>query len=246
MHNRHSPSAPAPYETFVNAGFGAAILIAPIAFTVGGLLDPVVHVTNGAANIAAFATANPFTNALHLGAFVLASFLLPISIVGMARLAMQGSPRLAISGAVLGLIGWLPFSALTAQEDLTLQMATLGGGDLLATLWERFNNDPIMTFYLVVYIVGHLLAYVVLAIGLWRARAIPAWAAWTLAASTPLTLAFFATRQRNETVGLVMELLFCATFIIGSVPVAYASLKYVPPRSDAGTTPSPVHAAEAA
>ena len=222
--------------TFVNVVFAAAILIAPIAFTVGGLLDPVVHVTNGEANIAAFATANPFTNALHLSAFVLASFLLPISIVGMARLAMQGSPWLAVSGAVLGLIGWLPFSALTAQEDLTLQMARLGGGDLLATLWEQFNDDPIMTFYLVVYIAGHLAAYVVLAIALRRARVIPAWAAWILAASTPLTLAFFATRQRNETVGLLMELLFCATFIVGSVPVAYASLHYVPCSPEGATT----------
>jgi hypothetical protein len=204
-----------------------------------------VHVTNGAANIAAFATANPVTNGLHLGGFVLASFLLPVSIVGMARLAMQRSPWLAVSGAVLGLIGWLPFSALTAQEDLTLQMARLGGGDLLATLWEQFNNDPIMTFYLVVYIAGHLAAYVVLAIALRRARVIAGWAAWTLAASTPLTLAFFATRQRNEMVGLVMELLFCATFVIGSVPVAYAALKHVPCDQEDASTHLPSGAAEA-
>jgi hypothetical protein len=209
-----------------NASFAAAILIAPIAFTVGGWLDPVVHVTNGAANITANATANPVTNGLHLAAFVLDSFLLPISVIGMARLAMRGSPWLATVGGALGLVGWLPFSALTAQEDLTLQMAQLGGGDLLGRLWENFNNDLTMTFFLVVYIVGHLLAYVLLAVALRRARVIASWAAWTLAASTPFTLAFFAARQRSEAVGLLMEVLFCATFIIGSVPVAYASLRY--------------------
>jgi hypothetical protein len=210
---------------FQNRCFAASILLGPIAFTVGGLLDPVIHVTNGTANIAANASADPVTNALHLAAFVLASFLLPVSIVGMARLAMRGSPWLATTGGALGVVGWLPLSALTAQEDLTLQMAQLGGGDLLGTLWERFNSDAIMTIFLVVYIVGHLLAYVVLPVALYRARAIALWAAWTLAASTPLTLAFFATRQRNEMVGLVMEVLFCAAFIVGSVPAAYAALK---------------------
>jgi hypothetical protein len=141
----------------------------------------------------------------------------------MARFAMRGSPSLATIGGALGLLGWLPLSALTAQEDLTLQMAQLGASDLLGTLWERFNNDVTMTLFLVVYIVGHLLAYVVLAIALYRARVIRRWAAWTLGASTPLTLAFFATRQRNEVLGLAMEVLFCASFIVGSVPAAFAA-----------------------
>jgi hypothetical protein len=210
---------------FQNRAFAIAILLAPILFTIGGFLDPVVHVTNGVANITANASANPVTNAIHLAAFVLGSFLLPISVIGMARLAMHGSPWLATIGGILGLLGWIPLSALTAQEDLTLQMAQLGASDLLGSLWERFNNDLTMTFFLVVYIIGHLLAYVVLAIALYRARVIRGWAAWTLAVSTPLTLAFFATRNRNETVGLVMEVLFCATFIVGSVPVAFAAWK---------------------
>jgi hypothetical protein len=197
---------------FLDMCFAVAILIAPISFVVGGLLDPVVHVTSGSANIAAYAAANPVTNAVHLAAFVIGSFVLPASVVGIARLAMPASP-------------WLPFSALTAQEDLTLQMALLGGGDLLGTLWERFNDDAVMTFFLVVYITGHLLAYVVFAVALHRARLIPAWAAWTLASSSPLTLAFFATRQRSEVIGFAFEVLFCATFVIGSVPAALAAYR---------------------
>src|SRR6266516_2097555 len=53
---------------FQNVGFAAAILIAPLAFAVGGLLDPVIHVTNGTANITAIAVADPLTNELHLAA----------------------------------------------------------------------------------------------------------------------------------------------------------------------------------
>lgn len=221
-----APSSQRPISSavaFQNIAFAATILIAPITFVVGGLLDPVVHVTNGMANIVANINANAFANSLHIASFVLGAFLLPISIVGMARLAMPRSPWLATIGGALGLLGWLPLSALTAQEDMTLQMARLGALDPLATLWERFNGDATMTVFLIVYIVGHLAAYVLLSVALWRARLIPAWAAWTLAASTPLTLAFFATRQLNDSVGLLFEALFCATFVVGSATVAYAA-----------------------
>ena len=54
-------------------------------------------------------------------------------------------------------------------------------------------------------------------------RVIRGWATWTLAAYTPLTLACFGTRNRNETVGLAMEVLVCATFIVGSALVAFAA-----------------------
>lgn len=210
---------------FQDAGFAAAILLAPIAFALGALFEPAQHITDGAAAIAVNAAADPFTNGLHIAGFVLDAFLLPISVVGMARLAMAGSPWLATIGGALGMLGWAPFAALAAQDDLTLQMARLGSSELLGTLWEQFNNDATMTLFLVVYIVGHLLAYVVLAIALRRARCIPAWSAWLLASTTPLTLAFFATRLRNEVLGSAFLVAFCAAFIIGSVPVALAAFK---------------------
>ena len=212
-------------NSFQNIAFAITILVAPITYCLGGLLDRVVHVTNGVANIAANTFANPYTNALHLASFVLGSFVLPLSIIGIARLLMPRSPWLATIGGALGLLGWLPFSALTAQEDLTLQMARLGGDtQLLGELWERFNADATMTLFLVVYIAAHLAAYVVLAIGLYRARLTPAWAAWTLGLSTPLVLAFFATRQRSDMLGFAFEVMFMLAFVLGSLPVAHVAL----------------------
>jgi hypothetical protein len=113
-------------DSLQNIAFALTILLAPVTYCLGGLLDPVIHVTDGAANVAANAAANPFTNGLHLASFVVGSFVLPISIIGIARLVMPRSPWLAFIGGALGLLGWLPMSALTAQEDLTLQMARLG------------------------------------------------------------------------------------------------------------------------
>lgn len=58
----------------------AAVVGGPLCYLVGGALSPVVH-TTGAATITANATADGVTNAIHLIAFVLASYLLPISVV---------------------------------------------------------------------------------------------------------------------------------------------------------------------
>jgi hypothetical protein len=140
--------------------------------------------------------------------------------LGMARLARPGSPWLATAGGAIGFAGWLPLAALAAQDDLTLQMARLGSTPLLGTLWERFNVDATMMLYLLVYIVGHLLAYVLLPIALRRAAVIPAWPAWHLVSTSPVTIAFFVTRQQ------AFFIAFGVAFILGSARIAYAAARF--------------------
>src|SRR6266404_4922973 len=70
------PSAPA-YQRLWQAVLAVAIVGGPLAFLVGGVLAPSLHAT-GQASIAANAAADLATNAVHLAAFVLASYLLPI------------------------------------------------------------------------------------------------------------------------------------------------------------------------
>lgn len=199
-------------------GFAAAIALAPLAFIPGTIFNPAIGgIGKGAANIAVNVAANPFTNQLHVAAYVLLSFLLPVSVVGMAWLAIQRSPWLGTIGGGLGLIGWIPFAALAAQDDLTFRMAEAGGGSGLVLLWDRFTTDWTMMTFLLVYVVCHLVAYVILPIALWRGRFIPGWAAWALALTSPVTVAGFATRQI-----VVVGLIICALLIVGSLPVAYA------------------------
>jgi hypothetical protein len=138
------------------------------------------------ASIAASAAANPIGNAVHIAAFVLASFLLPIGAVGLAQLAYRRTPWLATIAGLLAVIGWLPFSALAALDDLLSTMTRMPDSDSYTALYDRFTTDAVMTTYLLVYIIGHLVAYVLLGIALRRARVIPWWAAWTMLASSPL------------------------------------------------------------
>jgi hypothetical protein len=179
---------------FRHAVYAATMLLAPVLLLPGTLFNPAVGgIGAGAANIAANATADPTTNQLHIAIYVVETFVLPFSVLGLASLALPRSPWLATVGAAFGLVGWLPWSALAAQDDLTFQMARLGGGPGFVELWNRFTTDPAMGSLTLIYVVCHLVAYVVLGIALGRAGAIPAWAAWSLALTSPITVLAFPT-----------------------------------------------------
>ena len=193
------------------------MLLAPALLIPGTLFNPAVGgIGAGAANIAANAAADPTTNQLHIAVYVLETFVLPASVVGLAGLALRRSPWLATIGGGLGLIGWLPWSALAAQDDLTFQMAQMGGGPQFVELWNRFTTDRTMGALTLIYVICHLSAYVLLGIALGRARIIPPWAAWSLVLTSPITLIAFPTHL-HELLYLVIALWF-----VGSVPAALA------------------------
>jgi hypothetical protein len=205
------------YQRLWQVVLAVAIVGGPLAFALGGVLAPSIHNT-GQASIAANAAANPTTNAAHLAAFVLASYLLPIGAVGLAYLAYPRTPSLATIGGLLAVVGWLPFSALAALDDLTATMAHLPNSGSYAQLWDRFSTDAVMGTYLIVYIAGHLVAYVLLGVALRRARVLPGWAAWAMIASSPLTIAAFVLPgSPRATGGVALGLL-----VAGSLPAARA------------------------
>lgn len=212
------PSAPG-YQRLRQVVLAVAIVGGPLSFLVGGVLSPSIHDT-GRSSIAANAAANGITNAVHLAAFFLASFLLPIGAIGLAHLAYPRTPWLATIGGLLAVVGWLPFSALTALDDLTSTMAHLPNSGSYAELWDRFSTDAVMGTYLIVYIVGHLVAYVLLGIALRRGRIIPRWAAWSMIGSSPLTIAAFVLPgSPRATGGVALTLL-----VLGSLPAARNAL----------------------
>ena len=197
----------------------AAVVGGPLGYLVGGALSPSIHAAAGAA-ITAAAGANAVTNTIHVVAFVVASYLLPVGALALAWLAYPRHRRLAVVGGVLGLLGWVPFSALAALDDLTNAMR----GDVAqAGLLDRFSTDWVMTSYLVVYIVGHLVAYVLL--GLALRGVIPSWGCWLLILSSPLTVAAFIVPFGRIYIGsaalalLVLGSVCAAAVILFSRPV---------------------------
>src|SRR5579872_820954 len=228
--------APLPlYRHVQNVFFAAGIGLAPVMLTLYATLAPFLR-GNGSTAIAANLAANPLTNQLHLVFGVAAGFLLPIGALGMAILTYKHAPWLATLGGILGLVGWLPWSPLIALEALTYDMAQMGGGPQFAALWDRFNANAVMTFYLLFYIVCHLISVVLLGLALWRAQLVPAWSAWALILTSPLTIIAFPTHS-----SIVFDLVY-VLFIIGSLPAAYAMLKFrwqEEPTRTAGESASP-------
>lgn len=211
-------------ERFLRRAGAVAIVGGPVGYVVGGLFSPVVH-TSGAEIIAANVTASPATNTAHVVAFVVASYLLPLGVLALAWLAWPRAPRAAVAGGLLGVVGWVPLAALTALDDLAVVLARSPGGDD-AEIYDRFSTDPVMTAYLLVYIVAHLLAYVVLGVAL--RRTIPSWAAWAIFSSSPLLVLAFALPGNLAAVPFVVAALSVALLVAGSVPAAVALVRARP------------------
>ncbi|MET9019143.1 hypothetical protein ABZV93_04085 [Actinopolymorpha sp. NPDC004070] len=205
-------------EQLLNRLAAVSVVGGPLCFWLGGLLSPPAMHTDGAQTVAANAAANPATNTAHLIAFFLASFLLPVSVVGLARLSWARAPWLSTIGGFAGVVGWIPLAALTALDASAVAMARMPGGPSYGGLYDAFAYGPSMNAFLIVYIVGHLAAYVLLGIALRRARIVPAWAAWAMVASSPLTMAMFVLPGNSVAVGAVAIGLLVAS----SVPAARA------------------------
>jgi hypothetical protein len=223
----HPEQTPIPaYLKVQRTLLAACIILAPLSITLFVLAwpenpAPVVTGTT-AAPIATSTMAGPMGNTLHFIGGIAASFFLPLGYLGMSLLGMRRAPWFATISAALSLIGWIPWSALIAIDDLAYDIAQAGSTSQLAALWTHFNSDPVMLTYLLIYIIGHLLSAVLIAIMLGRLRLVPAWAAWAFALTSPLTMIYFSVHI--IAVRYVLRYLICTLWISGAIPAALAML----------------------
>ncbi len=205
--------------TFQRMSLAACIILAPLSITLylvswpGNLRQPLM----------ASAMAGPTGNTLHLIGAIAASFFLPLGYLGMSLLGMRRAPWLATISAALSLVGWIPWAALMGLDDLAYDIVQIGSTPQLAALWTHFNGDAVMTAFLLIYVIGHLLSAVLIGIMLGRLRLVPAWAAWAFALTSPLTILLFPIH--NIVFQDVLKYLICSLWIIGAIPAALALLK---------------------
>jgi hypothetical protein len=194
------------------------IALAPLSLT----LYLVTWSGNGRQPLLAAAAAGSTGNALHLFGGVAASFFLPLGYLGMSLLGMRRAPWLATLCAALSLVGWIPWAALMGPDALAFDINQLGSTPQLAGLWAQFNGDAVMSTYLLIYIVGHLLSAVLIGVMLGRLRIIPVWAAWAFALTSPLTIIIFPVHILA--VQDALKYAVCVLLIIGAIPAAVAML----------------------
>jgi hypothetical protein len=205
--------------TFQRISLAACIILAPLSITLylvswpGNLRQPLI----------ATAMAGPTGNTLHFIGALAASFFLPLGYLGMSLLGMHRSPWLATISAMLSLVGWIPWAALMGLDDLAYDINQIGSTPQFSALWTHFNGDVVMTIYLLIYIIGHLLSAVLIGIMLGRLRLVPIWAAWAFALTSPLTIPIIVVH--HVVFQDVLKYVVCALWIIGALPAAYAMLK---------------------
>ena len=213
--------------------FAASIVLGMVVTLVLVATSPQYYsVHNGVAvMVATFATANPVLMQAHLLSGVLAVYLLPVSLLSMAWLAMRRAPWLASLVMLIVFIGLFPVAVFSAQDALTNDLAHMGSNPLFVTIAQQFNNDGVMSYYNAMFLVGTVFAPMLVGIALWRARAVPIWAAVLITFSRLLVFLYPLVPGLP---GIYIQLLSWGLLFIGSIPAALAVLR-IPPRSSLKT-----------
>src|SRR5437879_487175 len=218
-HSEQTPMHPA--FVFQRISLAACIFLMPLSITLyllsweGNQRAPLTPLVTSA-------MAGATGNTLHFIGALTASFFLPLGYLGMSLLGMRRAPWLATISATLSLVGWIPWAALMGLDDLAYDIVQTGSTPQLAALWTHFNSDAVMTTFLLIYVIGHLLSAVFIGIMLGRLRLVPAWAAWAFALTSPLTIVIILVH--TLVFQDVLKYLICALWIIGAIPAALAML----------------------
>jgi len=114
---------------------------------------------------------HPGRSDLGASLVIVGAMLLVSSVLVLARLVAVDHPRIAATGAIMGVIGCVGMACVSMAALVAGQMVRLGDTDASVALWDRvWNSDklwPIMTVHL------GALGFIVLAVGLFRAGAVP-------------------------------------------------------------------------
>ncbi len=169
--------------------------------------------------MAAFRAMNPQLLQVYLALTLVIPFVYPVSYLGLGALAVRRRPWLATLGVVCGFAAGVVWAAIAGQIALLDGMAQIASSPDFVTIENHFYGAWIVLVLGAFWVIGHLAAYVLLGFALWRARAIPLWAALIFILSAPLTGPFaYGTNQ-----GLLQILGFALIFV-ASIPAALAML----------------------
>jgi hypothetical protein len=166
----------------------AIAAIGPLAVAVlRGVLP--YDTVDDAATVASKVAAQPGTQAVVLGLTYVALLALPLGVALVSRVAMRARPVLGTGAAVVAWIGFMSLFATVAFDSIAFAGARAGvPASTLAALGAALDAEPITSVPTTVFVAGHILGVILLAVALWQVM--PRWAAVALAVSQPLHLVF--------------------------------------------------------
>ena len=209
------------YSALYRWFFALSIVLGTVAALIAVLTNPPYYGTQGgvAAAISTNATSSDLMDQTHIIAEVIGSYLLPLGFLAMAWLAFPRAPLLATIGAAVAVLGLLPLAVFAAEDSFYYDIARAGASPALVDMAQRFNGDGVMTFYNLMFVVGTVLAPILIGAALWRAQVIPAWAALCLILGRLPVLLFPVVSYRVLIILLMVGFL---ALLVGSIPAAVA------------------------
>lgn len=162
------------------------LLAGPLVGTLIRAIEPAAVPTQSMAAYVADYAAQPRRTDFMLMLDALVWLMLPASLIA-ASLAWRRASTLSLVGGVVSLVGWMGVVMLVA-EDVLIATAGQSTQDVAhaAQLVEDWSNSGVVIWYMLLFVVGHTIGTVLIAAALWRATAIPRWAAALIGISMPL------------------------------------------------------------
>jgi hypothetical protein len=194
--------------------------------------------SNPLGSLVAFRTANPTWLHLFLVINVLAPYLFPLSYLALGLVAFRRAPVLATLGALCGWLGSAPWGLVTDRSFLLANLARLGNDGFSVSVLTRLNHQPEFVLMAAGWFFGHMLGYILLALALGRANAIPRWATWLMVIAVPVMgpLAYGTVHGSLQVLGFVL-------IAVASTPAAVTLLRlrhdHVPPDVVSSRTEGP-------
>jgi hypothetical protein len=102
-------------------------------------------------------------------------YVFPLSYVGLGWVALPRAPLLATLGMASGWVGSIPFGYFADQSGLLAAMARLQHDQPYTVLIGEYMHDPHLLAVSTGWVIGHLVAYVLLGLALLRSGVTPLW-----------------------------------------------------------------------
>jgi hypothetical protein len=154
---------------------GACMVVAPFVLLVAMVVHPASDMDE-ATQVATIADNLDAWYVAHLLAFVSIVLVVP-AVLGLMHMLRERQVALGHVGGGLAILGLLALTGLVAMELVLWQMAGAGSTAETVALLERLNETAGIVIPFVLLSFGFSIGMAVLAVGLYRARAVQSWMA---------------------------------------------------------------------
>jgi hypothetical protein len=173
---------------------GSSLVLAPLAYLVSSIASPPLHASD-AASLAEVAR-HPERFYVYAIFITIGTMLLVPAFVGLMQLLRERAPWLGYVGGGLAGFGILVAVGDSMTELMFWQMGASGADrDQMVALAHRYDTATGASLIFTVGGVATIVGIVLVGVGLWRARVVPAWAALCIPAGGILNIVGFSVHS---------------------------------------------------